>query len=76
VYWSGNGGPLSDPKEWWSSTAIQSELEQRLQYAVSRYGHATSLFSWQLFNEWNDWPGFPANDLTLAVSLLVYQPMS
>ena len=34
VYWKGNGGPLEDPKEWWTNDAIKAELQQRLQYAV------------------------------------------
>lgn len=35
-------------------------------YAVARFGHSTALFAWQLFNEFNDFPGF---DESLALSL-------
>lgn len=58
VYASANGGPLESAAEWWTNPAAQSEMQQRLQYAVSRYGHSTAVFAWQLFNEWNDWPGY------------------
>eukprot|EP00038_Savillea_parva_P025264 m.46951 g.46951 ORF g.46951 m.46951 type:complete len:805 (+) comp6825_c0_seq1:178-2592(+) len=58
VYAASQGGPLTKPTDWWMNKHIRDEFKQRLLYAVSRYGYSTSLFSWQMFNEWNDFPGY------------------
>jgi len=50
VYAASNGGPLTHPTEWWSNPNIQAEFQQRLGYAIARFGHSTAVFSWQYFN--------------------------
>eukprot|EP00041_Stephanoeca_diplocostata_P017045 m.339087 g.339087 ORF g.339087 m.339087 type:complete len:724 (+) comp20575_c0_seq4:99-2270(+) len=66
IYSAGNGGPLTNPSNLWTNADVHAEWNQRLRYATARFGHSTALFAWQLFNEFNDFPGF---DETLALRL-------
>jgi hypothetical protein len=50
---------------------VVAELGQRWDYIVARYGSSSSVFSWELQNEANDWPGkFSAAALAVQLALL------
>ena len=53
-----NNGPLSDPSTYYTTQATLFELRQRWAYVVSRWGYSTSIFSWELANENDDWPAW------------------
>ena len=58
IYNAANGGPLSGAAgRVFSSNVTMAELRQRWMYIVSRWAHSTSIFSWELQNEAEDWPG-------------------
>jgi hypothetical protein len=71
AYNAANGGPLEDASALWASAPAVAEFEQRWDYTVSRYAHSSSVFSWELQNESNDWPGkFSAAALAVQLGLL------
>lgn len=71
VYNVANGGPLTDASDIWASEAVIEEFGQRWDYIVSRYAYSSSVFSWELQNEANDWPGkFSTAALAVQQALL------
>ena len=58
IYNVKNGGPLSDPALFFNNSATMLELRQRWSYIVARWGYSTSIFSWELANEQDDWPAW------------------
>jgi hypothetical protein len=60
-----NGGPLDRPAEYWTDEAAQRYFENHLRYAVARWGYSTSVFSWDLWNEYTAMPG--GLDLTRSI---------
>lgn len=46
-----HGGPLKNPKEFWTNEAANKEFRDRLRYIVARYGYSPSVFAWELWNE-------------------------
>jgi hypothetical protein len=46
-----NGGPLATPSEFFTSPVARKLFEQRLRYIVARWGYATNLLAWELWNE-------------------------
>jgi hypothetical protein len=46
-----NGGPLAAPAEFFTSPDARRLFEQRLRYIVARWGYATNLMAWELWNE-------------------------
>lgn len=46
-----NGGPLATPGEFFVDTEARALFRQRLRYLVARWGHATNLLAWELWNE-------------------------
>lgn len=63
-----NGGPLSAPEEVFTNPASLGEFAARATYLVARWGYSTSIFSWELQNEADDWAG-GYNGAALAASL-------
>lgn len=53
-----NGGPLQDCSDVWTNPATVAELHQRWQYILARWAYSTSIFSWELANENDDWAGW------------------
>ena len=49
-----NGGMCAVPDEFFTSGAAQHTYEKRLRYLIARYGYATNLLSWELYNEIDD----------------------
>lgn len=65
VFNEANGGILSDPAAYWTNQDAVRYLEQRLRYMVARWGYSTSVFSWDLWNEYSAMPG--GSDLSVSI---------
>ena len=52
------GGPVQSPKEFFTNPDAKALFKQRLRYLVSRFGHSTSVFAWEFFNEVDITDGF------------------
>lgn len=46
-----NGGPCTNPQDFFTDASAKATFKNRLRYMVARYGYAGSLQSWELFNE-------------------------
>lgn len=46
-----NGGPLIEPKEFWTSPTMLRLYKNKLRYLVARYGWDTHVMSWEFWNE-------------------------
>ena len=46
-----NGGPCSKPFEFFTLKEAKELFKRRLQYIVARWGHSSSIFAWELWNE-------------------------
>jgi hypothetical protein len=52
-YNAANGGPLADPVDFFDDPAARALFKRRLRYVVARWGYATNLLAWELWNEVN-----------------------
>jgi hypothetical protein len=52
-YNAANGGPLAHPADFFDDPAARALFERRLRYVVARWGYATNLLAWELWNEVN-----------------------
>ena len=50
-YNSANGGPASNPTEFFTHRAAQEKYKNKLRYLVARWGYSTSIAAWEFFNE-------------------------
>ncbi len=50
-YNSANGGPLVTPAQFFTDPVAESYFRRRVRYIVARYGAATNLLAWELWNE-------------------------
>lgn len=50
-YNAANGGPLDSPREFFSNPQARELFKRRLRYIVARWGYATNLLAWELWNE-------------------------
>jgi hypothetical protein len=50
-YNAANGGPLATPAEFLTDPAARALFQRRLRYLVARWGYATNLQAWELWNE-------------------------
>jgi hypothetical protein len=55
------GGPLSNPFQFFSNQNAISKTKNLIKYIVSRWGYATNLLAWELWNEVNQIQGFNLN---------------
>jgi hypothetical protein len=46
-----NGGPLREPKDFWSNPAMERFYRNKLRYLVARYGWSPNVLSWEFWNE-------------------------
>lgn len=55
-YNASNGGPCSKTSDFFTNATAKKYLKQRLRYIIARWGYATSILNWELFNEidWTD----------------------
>jgi hypothetical protein len=66
-----NGGPLGSATNLWAAPQVAAELAQRWDFLVARAAHSSSIFSWELQNEAQDWPGgFSSAALAVQLALL------
>jgi hypothetical protein len=49
-----NGGPITTPFQFFSNHSAISATKKIIKYVVSRWGYATNLVSWELWNEANE----------------------
>jgi len=50
-YWDKYGGPLSHPKEFYTSEEALKLYKRKIRYIVARWGYATSIMAWEILNE-------------------------
>jgi hypothetical protein len=50
-YNAANGGPLATPKELFTDAEAIRLFKQRLRYIVGRWGYASNIMTWELWNE-------------------------
>ncbi len=50
-YNAANGGPIATPAEFFTDPVARALFERRVRYVVARWGHATNLEAWELWNE-------------------------
>jgi hypothetical protein len=50
-YNAANGGPLATPEAFFTDPEARALFERRLRYLVARWGYATNLLAWELWNE-------------------------
>lgn len=48
-----NGGVLNSKNEYWTNEEALRYLRNRLRYHIARWGFSTSVFSWDLWNEYS-----------------------
>ena len=53
-YNTANGGPAARPGDFFTDIRARQLVERRLRYIAARWGYATSIMAWELFNE-VDW---------------------
>lgn len=46
-----NGGPLNEPREFWTNPTMLRLYKNKLRYLVARYGWDTHVMSWEYWNE-------------------------
>lgn len=59
-----NGGILDSGRDYWTNEEAMRYFEKQLRYHVARWGYSTSVFSWDL---WNEYSAAPGSDLTVAI---------
>jgi hypothetical protein len=52
-YNAANGGPLAHPLDFFDDPTARALFKRRLRYVVARWGYATNLLAWELWNEVN-----------------------
>lgn len=52
-YNAANGGPLTTAEQYFYNSTARAYTRKLLRYIVARWGYATHLFAWELFNEVN-----------------------
>lgn len=50
-YNAANGGPLAAPRELFTDPEAKELFKRRLRYLVARWGYASNLMAWELWNE-------------------------
>ncbi|MBN1898248.1 MAG: DUF5060 domain-containing protein [Spirochaetes bacterium] len=46
-----NGGPIQEPEDFFTDKIARKYFRRKLLYIVARWGYATSIMAWELFNE-------------------------
>lgn len=50
-YTAAHGGPLAEPREYFTHPTMREAYRDRLRYLVARYGYSTAVFAWEFWNE-------------------------
>lgn len=59
-----NGGPCSLPSEYFTNPTARELVRRRLRYSVARWGWASNLVAWELWNEVDNNDDFNSSDCT------------
>jgi len=59
-----NGGPLADPREFFTDARARAAFRKRLRYAVARYGWSDHVWAWELWNEVETSQGYEERAVT------------
>lgn len=46
-----NGGPLTEPRDFWTNSEMKKLYRNKLRYLTARYGWSTNVLSWEFWNE-------------------------
>jgi hypothetical protein len=57
-YNAANGGPCLKPSDYFTAPRARELVKRRLRYSVARWGWATNLVAWELWNEVDNMDGF------------------
>jgi hypothetical protein len=57
-YNAANGGSAATPADFFRDAEAKRLFRQRLRYIVARWGYSSSLFAWELWNEWDQTTGY------------------
>jgi hypothetical protein len=60
-YNAANGGPLTQPREFFTDPTALALFRRRLRYCVARWGYAPQLLAWELWNEVDLTDGYDQN---------------
>lgn len=52
-YSSVHGGPLTQPRQFFTDPFARASIRKLLRYVVARWGYSSSVMCWELFNEFN-----------------------
>lgn len=69
-YNSVNGGPCSTPENFFTNSTAKEFFKRRLDYIIARWGYATNLFAWEIFNEVDHTHNFNQNKHNVTQWLL------
>jgi hypothetical protein len=69
AYNAANGGPLAQPSDIWTNAQTLAEFSQRWRYILARWAYSTSIFSWEIANEADDWAGWGPDAMAVHLSL-------
>lgn len=58
-----NGGPCNTPYDIFSNPTAIKRTKDLFRFIVSRWGYSTSILSWELWNEYSQFPSFNTNPL-------------
>jgi len=50
-YSKAGGGPLDEPREYFTHPEMRRAYRDRLRYIVARWGYSTAVFAWEFWNE-------------------------
>lgn len=50
-YAAEHGGPVAQPRDYFTNPEAKRMYRNRLRYLVARYGYSTSVFAWEFWNE-------------------------
>jgi len=50
-YLAANGGPCTQPEDFWTNPRVRRLYRQRLRYIMARYAYRTSIHAWEFWNE-------------------------
>ncbi len=52
------GGPIAEPREWFTNPEAKQAYRKRLRYMVARWGYDPRVFAWEFGNEFQGWAGY------------------
>ena len=50
-YWSGNGGPIDHPREFYTCEDVFKHYSRKARYIVARWGYSPAVMAWEILSE-------------------------